>query len=64
MRWDSADSEWKISLSSNFDDAGVTFSAVVESGTNFKLQYTTTDLTGTTYSGTLTMTKLTEIRNS
>jgi len=64
VRWDSADSAWDISAPSSFDDAGVTFSTVVESGTNFKLQYTTNDLTGTTYSGTLKISNIREIRNA
>ncbi len=60
--WDSADSVWRLSAPSSLDDSGVTFSAVIESGTNFKLQYTTDDLTGATYSGLLTITDIKEFR--
>lgn len=64
IRWDSADSDWAVSFQSFFDDAGVTLSTAVESGSNHKLQYTTDDLTGTTYSGTMTITSIFELRNS
>jgi len=59
---DSADSLWRISNMSFHDDAGVVFSEVLDSGTLSKLQYTTHDLTGTTYSGQIDLTAVFEFR--
>ena len=54
--------KWSLSFDSKFDDAGVTFTVALDSGTVSKLQYTTDDLTGTTYSGLMKITGLTIFR--
>jgi hypothetical protein len=54
--------KWDISFDSKFDDAGVTFSVALDAGTVSKLQYTTNDLTGTTYQGTLRITDIVKVR--
>lgn len=60
---DTADNLWRISRISLFDDdAGVTLSTVLDAGTVSKLQYSTDDLTGGTYSGQLKLTSIFEIR--
>ena len=51
ITWDSADSVWRLGLISALDDAGVTFATALVSGNVHKLQYTSDDQTGTTYSG-------------
>lgn len=54
--------KWDISFDSKYDDAGVTFSMALDSGTISDLEYTTNDLTGTTYQGTLRITDVTYVR--
>jgi len=48
--------KWNFSFDSKLDDAGVVFNIELVAGLVSKLQYTTDDLTGTTYSGTLKVT--------
>lgn len=54
--------KWDVVVDSKFDDAGVTFSMVLVAGTESELHYTTNDLAGTTYSGTLKITDIVEVR--
>jgi len=54
--------KWQTSFKSVIGDAETTFSVALVSGTESKLQYTTQDLTGTTYSGTLKITGFTVFR--
>lgn len=49
-------------LQTFFGDAGVVFSVAVVSGTTYKLQYTSDDLTGASYSGELRITDIKEVR--
>jgi len=59
--YDAALDAWRVALSTNLDDAGVVFTMTQIAATDeFKLQYTSDDLTGTTYSGTV---KFINIRN-
>lgn len=53
MSWDSEDSLWKISPLSVGDDADVDFFAAVVSGTNYKLQYKSSNISGSSYAGNL-----------
>lgn len=59
--WDSEASSWDITFQTVNGDGGVTFSMNNTSGTEWQLQYTSDDLTGTTYSGTLKITDLKQI---
>lgn len=61
--YDTETSAWKVPVwNSDFDDAGLVFSmSLVVGGANAgfgKIQYTSNDLTGTTYSGSITLTDL------
>ena len=62
LNWDSETSTWVISLDSKFDDAGVVFTMALDTGTEYKLQYTSGDLTGASYSGTLRITDIKDFR--
>ena len=62
ITYDTNDDEFRISPSTAFDDAGVILTIVLDAGDVWKVQATTNDLTGTTYSGNLKATTLTEIR--
>jgi len=53
---DTNDDLWRVSLTSNLDDAGVTFS-ITGAGV---VEYTTDDLTGSGYSGRLTVGSITK----
>lgn len=54
---------WKISTSSDFDDAGVQLKLAAGSNADrMKLQYTTNDLAGTSYFGELSLTNYKETR--
>lgn len=58
MTWDSEDAVWKISPLSQFDDADVDFFATLVSGTNFKLQYKSSNIAGSSYAGNLRITDI------
>jgi hypothetical protein len=67
VTYDSADDEWRPNYLSVEGDADVVFSSVVDLATDpggdlSKLQYTTGDLTGGSYSGEVRMTSIFEIR--
>lgn len=62
VTYDSADDEWRPNYISVEGDSGVVFSSVLDAGNVSKLQYTTDDLTGTSYFGELRMTSIFEIR--
>lgn len=62
LNWDSETSSWAVSLDSKFDDAGVTFNMALVAGDVYKLQVTSDDLTGASYSGTLRITDIKEFR--
>ena len=49
---------WEISRISGFDGGGVTFVMTLVSGTNFKLQYKTDNLAGSSYDGKLRITDI------
>lgn len=49
---------WEISRIAGFDGGGVTFVATLVSGTNFKLQYKTTNHAGSSYDGKLRITDI------
>lgn len=55
--FDAEADDWRVSLDSKFDDGGLTFT-ITSVG---QVQYTSTDLTGTSYSGTLKMKDVTKI---
>lgn len=56
LAWDTENSAWVTpEWTSNFDDSGVTFS-ISSAASVGKLQYTSNDLTGTSYSGTIKVT--------
>ncbi len=55
---DTLDDIWHASVSSNLDDAGVVFS-ITAAG---QVQYTSDDLTGTSYAGTLRIAQKTSIK--
>jgi len=50
LAYDSVNDAWAISLDSKFDDAGVNFTVVAGTG---QVQYTSTDVAGGSYAGTL-----------
>lgn len=58
LSWDSETSAWGISGLSVFDDSNVDFFATVVSGTNYKLQYKTDNLAGSSYAGNLRITDI------
>ena len=60
--YNSKDDNWRVSSFSLHDDAGVEFSTSAVDANIEKLEYTTNDLTGTTYSGNLSLTSLIDIR--
>lgn len=67
VTYDSADDVWRPNYLSVDGDADVVFSSVVDLATDpggdlSKLQYTTHDLTGASYTGELRMTSIFEIR--
>ena len=53
---------WDISWESNFDDAGVTFNLASVDADTQKIQYSSDDLTGTTYVGEIRLSNKKEIR--
>lgn len=62
MTYDTNDDEWKIRLSTVLDDAGVVLTTTAVDANVEKVQYTTNNLTGTTYVGELRLTDIVEIR--
>jgi len=62
LTWNSETSVWEISMMSVHDDSNVDFVATLVSGTNFKLQYTSDDLTGASYAGTVRLTDVKFVR--
>ena len=61
IMYDSKNSLWKVSAPSSIDDTDVSFSVVQVGATDvFQLQYTTDDLAGTTYVGTIKMISIKE----
>jgi len=59
--WDSEGSTWKVSRTSQNDDAEVEFVVALVSGTNYKLRYTSSNLAGASYSGDLRITDVKKI---
>jgi len=61
-RYNSRDDDWEQESMSLFNDSGVIFSIDDADTDAAQLQYTTDDLTGTTYSGQMRLTSIFEIR--
>lgn len=62
VTYDTNDDEWKVSLLTVHGDAETILTVAAVDANVSKLQYTTNDLTGTTYVGELRITNLVEIR--
>lgn len=61
LNYDSDLGAWDVSFVSGFDDAGITFSVVLVSGSVYKLQYQSTDIAGGSYVGNLRVTDIKKI---
>lgn len=62
ITYNTATASWMVSLISAHDGGGVTFTPLLVSGTNYKLQYVSDLMAGASYTGTLTITDIKEIR--
>lgn len=60
--YDTNDDEWIISLQTVHGDAGTVITTAAVDANVSKLQYTSGDLTGTTYSGSILLTNVVEFR--
>ena len=61
LNYDSDAAAWDVSFVSGFDDAGVTFSVVLDAGSVYKLQYKSTNLAGGSYVGTARLTDIKKV---
>lgn len=65
LTWNSETSSWgDVAQVSQHDASGVIFNTALVSGSTYKLQYTSDDLTGSSYSGSLKITDIKYVRNS
>lgn len=64
LTWDSEASAWEIAPQFVHDDAGVEFVMTLVSGTTWKLQYKSDNITGASYAGSLRITDIVNIRLS
>lgn len=62
ITWNEATATWEITQSTVHGDAEVTFSMALVSGTNYKLQYTSTNYSGSSYTSDLRITDIKVIR--
>lgn len=61
LNYDSEASAWDVSFTTGFDDAGVVFSMALVSGSVYKLQYTSSNLAGSSYAGTARLTDIKKV---
>jgi hypothetical protein len=59
--WDSEASAWVVSRNFQNQDANVEFTVALVSGTNYKLRYTSDNLAGASYAGSLRITDIKKI---
>lgn len=62
ITYDSETNVWDVAILSGHDNAGITFSVVSVSGNIYKLQYTSDNMAGSSYAGTMKITDIKEIR--
>ena len=62
ITWNDTLAAWVVSRMSVHDGGGVEFVATLVSGTNYKLQYTSDNLAGSSYVSALTITDVKELR--